>query len=211
MSKIIDRILWWTFGGMCVSVGIYPVIYFLVDRHFGLLSSKSQELLNDQMWNAAFYGHIVLGGIALLVGWVQFSTQLRNARMDLHRTIGKIYVLAVLISGPCGIYIAQYATGGITNVIGFSLSGLIWLTTTFLAYRAIKNGNIDQHLTFMTYSYAVCFSAVTLRIWLPILTPTMGGFTPAYQIVGWLSWVPNLFVAYFIINRNKRKLSTSHA
>src|SRR5690606_19806766 len=99
MNKIINKTTWWIFGCLCIVVGLYPIIYFLIDRHFGLLSSKSQELLSNQMWNLGFYGHIVLGGIALLIGWTQFSSKLRKTRMALHRTIGKIYILSVLISG----------------------------------------------------------------------------------------------------------------
>ncbi|MEW2922412.1 DUF2306 domain-containing protein [Muricauda sp. ANG21] len=205
MKKIIHKTTWWIFASLCILVGLYPAIYFLIDRHFGLLSSKTQELLADQLWNIGFYGHIVLGGIALLIGWMQFSSKLRRKRMRLHRTVGKIYVVTVLISGVCGIYIAQFATGGITNVIGFSLSGIVWLITTLLAYNAVKNGNIKAHQNFMIYSYAVCFSAVTLRIWLPLLMAITGDFISAYLIVGWLSWVPNLAVAYFIIKRQQRK------
>lgn len=208
MNKVISRTIWWIFSTLCVLVGLYPVIYFLIDRHFGLLSSKAQEVLGNQIWNAGFYGHIILGGIALLVGWTQFSAKLRIKRMKLHRAIGKIYILSVLISGLCGIYIAQSATGGISNVIGFSLSGIVWLTTTILAYNAIREGDIEQHQNYMVYSYAVCFSAVTLRIWLPMLSSVLGAFEPAYLIVGWLSWVPNLIVAYYIIKRRKTKLAT---
>ncbi|MFD2098267.1 DUF2306 domain-containing protein [Flagellimonas iocasae] len=205
MKKAINKVTWWVFASLCIMVGLYPVIYFLIDRHFGLLSSKTKEVLADQLWNIGFYGHIVLGGIALLIGWMQFSSKLRRKRIQLHRTIGKIYVVTVLISGVCGVYIAQFATGGISNVIGFSMSGLVWLTTTLLAYNAIRNGNIKSHQNFMIYSYAVCFSAVTLRIWLPILQAVTGDFISAYYIVAWLSWVPNLIVGYFIIKRLRRK------
>lgn len=183
---------------MCVLVGLYPIIYFLVDRHFGLLSTKTQALLSDQIWNVGFYGHIVFGGIALLIGWTQFSSKLRLARAELHRKLGKAYIICVLLSGTCGVYIAQFATGGVSNVLGFSLSGIIWLFTTLYAFKAILNGVLHQHQILMTYSYAVCFSAVTLRIWLPTLTAAFGSFETAYLIVGWLSWVPNLVVAYFI-------------
>jgi hypothetical protein len=48
-------------------------------------------------------------------------------------------------------------------------------------------GKIDLHYRFMVYSYAVCFSGVTLRFWLPTLTVMMGGFDLAHVIVGWLS------------------------
>ena len=211
MKRIARRAIWWIFGGSCILIGLYPIIYFLIDRHFGLLSNKTQELLGSQLWNTAFYGHITLGGIALLIGWTQFSSKLRKTRINLHRTIGKIYIIAVLVSSTCGIYIAQFATGGVSNIIGFSLSGLIWLSTTFLAYKAIRNGKVEQHQNYMIYSYAVCFSAVTLRIWLPIFTIITGEFIAAYLIVGWLSWVPNLFVAYYIIHRKKQRLVVSPA
>ena len=177
----------------------------MIDRHFGLLSSKTQELLINQIWNTGFYGHITLGGIALLIGWTQFSSKIRRKRTKLHRTIGKIYIFSVLISGVCGVYIAQFATGGISNVIGFSLSGIIWLTTTFLAYNAIKKGNIEKHQNNMLYSYAICFSAVTLRFWLPLLTYILGEFESVCLIAGWLSWVPNLIVAFYIIKIQKIK------
>ncbi len=195
------------FGFLSISVGLYPILYFIIDRHFGLLSSKTQVLLNDLTWNYAFYGHIILGGLALLIGWIQFSSRIRRKRISLHRNIGRIYVLAALISGLCGLYIAQFATGGISNVIGFSLSAIIWLTTTLLAYHSIKNRKIQLHKEFMIYSYAICFSAVTLRIWLPVLISITGEFISAYLIVGWLSWVPNLFVAYIIILRERKRLS----
>src|SRR5690606_28905393 len=85
MKKIINNTSRWVFNGLCILIGLYPIIYFLIDRRFGLLSSKSQELLSHQMWNFGFYGHIVLGGIALLIGWTQFSSNLRRKRKGLHR------------------------------------------------------------------------------------------------------------------------------
>ena len=49
------------------------------------------------------------------------------------------------------------------------------------------------------------FGAVTLRLWLPLLIAAHGGeFTPAYRWVAWLSWVPNLLWAEWIIRRGWR-------
>ena len=66
---------------------------------------------------------------------------------------------------------------------------------------SIKEGNIKRHQKFMIYSYAACFAAVTLRIWLPALIAIYQDFIPAYRIVAWLCWVPNIMVAYFIVKR----------
>jgi len=205
MKKVINKGTWWFFSLSCILIGLYPIIYFVIDRKFGLLSTKPAELLLNSAWNVGFYTHIVLGGIALLIGWSQFSSKLRKTKMSLHRTIGKIYVICALISGTASLFIAQSATGGISNVIGFSLMGVIWIGTTLMAYLAIRKGEIQKHQEFMIYSYAACFSAVTLRIWLPLLVYLTGEFNTAYLIVAWLSWVPNLIVAYFIIQRIRRK------
>lgn len=202
--KKASRIL---FGFLSVIVGLYPGIYFLIDRRFGLLSSKTAELLNNNLWNISFYGHIIFGGLALLIGWLQFSQKLRRKNIKIHRTIGKTYMIAVLISGICGLFIALYATGGIISKLGFFTLGIIWLSTTVLGFKAIKKGNVELHKEFMIFSYAACFAAVTLRIWLPVLTSVMGEFIGAYRIVAWLSWVPNIIVAFFIVRKNKRSTS----
>ncbi|WP_035333960.1 DUF2306 domain-containing protein [Dokdonia sp. PRO95] len=194
---------WFIIGILSTLVGLYPSIYFLIDRRFGLLASKSAELLSDSVWNIAFYGHILLGGLALLIGWLQFSKKLRRKNIKIHRTIGKIYVVSVLISGVCGLFIALYATGGIISILGFFTLGIIWLSTTILGFKAVKNGNVELHEKFMIFSYAACFAAVTLRIWLPVLTGIMGEFIGAYRIVSWLCWIPNIIVAILIV-RNKR-------
>ncbi len=195
------KISWTLFGFLAIGVGLYPLLYFFIGRRFGLLNSKTEVLLNDAIWNIGFYGHIIFGGIALMIGWLQFSKKLQNKNIKLHRIIGKIYVITVLISGICGLYIGLHATGGIISKLGFISLGLVWLTTTILGYKAIKSGNIELHQKHMLYSYAACFAAVTLRIWLPILTIVMNGFIPAYRIVAWLCWVPNLIVAHFILKK----------
>ena len=184
-------------------IGLYPAIYFIVDRKFGLLGSKSEELLADTFWNIGFYGHIVLGGIALLIGWMQFSKKLRQKNLPLHRNVGKAYVIAALISGICGIYIGFFATGGIISAAGFISLGVIWLFTTVSSYLAVKKRDIRKHEIMMIFSYAACFAAVTLRIWLPILTSITGEFVSAYRIVAWLCWVPNVIVAFLIVKNRK--------
>ncbi|WP_299051140.1 DUF2306 domain-containing protein [uncultured Polaribacter sp.] len=183
----------------CISVGLYPAIYFVIGRKFGLLRSKSVALLADTLWNTMFYTHIILGGIALLIGWLQFNKKLRLKNLKLHRKIGKVYVISVLLSAISGFYIGLHATGGLSSKLGFTAMAVFWFFSTLFGFTVIKNGNVIKHQKLMIYSYAACFSAVTLRIWLPILSNILGGFLPAYRIVAWLSWVPNIIVAYFII------------
>ena len=201
MKNTTNNVAWFVFAFLGVGVGLYPLMYFFLDRKFGLLASKSDELLADVFWNTGFYGHILLGGLALLIGWIQFSKKIRNTNLNLHRTIGKIYVIAALVSGVCGVFIAFNATGGLVTTLGFLSLGVIWLFTTIKAYLAIRKGDIQLHQGMMIYSYAACFAAVTLRIWLPLLTIAFGDFIIAYRIVAWLCWVPNIIFAYFWVRR----------
>lgn len=192
------NILWALFGFFALAIGAYPGIYFVVDRKFGLLSSKSPELLDNLAWNIGFYTHIIAGGIALLIGWTQFSPRLRNRFLNTHRNVGKIYIATALLSGLAGFFIGFFATGGPIAAAGFVSLALVWLYTTFQAYRHIRHGRIAAHEQMMLYSYAACFAAVTLRIWLPLLSMAMQDFVSAYRVVAWLCWVPNLlFIRLF--------------
>lgn len=198
---MVKKGLWILFATFALLIGFYPTIYFLIDRKFGLLNSKSAELLSNTFWNIGFYTHIILGGVALLIGWTQFSPKMRNSRIALHRKLGKAYVVSVLLSALGGIYIGFFATGGWVSSAGFICLGVVWFYTTLKAYLYIKNAEIVKHQKMMVFSYAACFAAVTLRIWLPILTIMFGDFFKAYLVVAWLCWIPNLIVAYLITSK----------
>lgn len=182
---------------LAVLTGLYPIAYFILDTRFGLLSTKPDELLADTLYNLAFFTHITLGGITLLVGWLQFNVSFRNRNLQLHRMMGKIYVACALLSGTAGLYIAMHATGGLSSVLGFSALALLWLFSTLMAYVYIRRSDQLRHKIAMIYSYAFCFAAVTLRIWLPLLIAITGDYFVAYPIVAWLCWIPNLIFAFF--------------
>lgn len=200
-------LLWIIFAFFAIGVGLYPIIYLLIDARFGLLSSKSAELLANPIWNGAFYTHIFLGGLALLTGWSQFSTRFRNKNLSVHRALGKVYVIACIISGSAGLYISFFATGGWIASWGFGALATFWLVTTLKAYITIRNGEIDNHKMWMIRSYTLTFAAVTLRIWLPLSQIAELDFIFAYRIIAWLCWVPNILIAQWIIS--KQNLSGS--
>lgn len=190
---------WGLFIFLSVGIGLYPLLYLLIDMSGGLLASKG-DLLESRLWNIAFYQHILCGAVSMLTGWSQFSKSIRNKYLDLHRSLGKVYLIAVVLSGSAGFYLAVFATGGIVAQLGFSFLAMFWLFTTIQSYLMIRNGNIDQHQYWMIRSYALCWAAVTLRLWIPFFQlATDFEFITAYRIIAWLCWVPNLVVAQIII------------
>ncbi|PWK77353.1 putative membrane protein [Mucilaginibacter oryzae] len=197
------KILWGLFAVLSTLIGLYPVKYLITRGKTGILKTKPDWLLDSEIWKSLFYTHIILGGLALLIGWVQFSTMLRRNNPSVHQLIGKVYVLSVLLSAVSGFYIALFADGGLWTSLGFSCLAAIWFYTTLTAYLAARNKQFLKHRNRMIYSYAACFAAVTLRIWLPLLIIVTGNFSTSYKIVAWLSWIPNLLLAYLIIKRKQ--------
>lgn len=206
------RFRWFVFAFFAVTIGLYPLSYVLFDMSAALLSQKPSGLLKDAMWRAAFYIHIFLGGVVLLVGWSQFSDRLRLQKVYLHRSLGKIYVIGVLLSGVAAFYISFFATGGIIAKSGFNVLAILWVFITVMAYVRIQKKEIASHQRWMIRSYALTFAAVTLRIWLPTFQLFLDmTFLDAYKIIAWLCWVPNLMVAEFIIRKKHISAPSRHS
>ena len=206
MKPRTNQFAWVAFGMLAITIGFYPLIYLLGPRDMGLLATKSDELLGDVLWNVAFYGHITFGGISLLTGWTQFSRELRRRYLRWHRRLGRTYVTAALISAACGIYLSFHATGGWVTGLGFFLLGISWVYFTVRAYLAIRASDLTKHEGYMIYSFAACFAAVTLRVWMPLLILIFGEFLIAYRIVAYLCWIPNLVFAFFWVRRRGLQL-----
>ncbi|AZA91972.1 Predicted membrane protein (DUF2306) [Chryseobacterium nakagawai] len=187
---------------LALLIGAYPLIYFFVAHENTFLGSKSWEVLQNQIWKFAFFAHIIFGGISLFIGWRQFGSKFRNKHPQLHRIIGKSYVISVLISSVSAIYMGLYANGGMISSAGFIFLGIVWLITTLTGLIQIRKGNMIKHQQLMIYSYACTFAAVTLRLWYPLLSNITKDPVNSYIAVAWLCWLPNLMVAYIINKKN---------
>ncbi|RFM30906.1 DUF2306 domain-containing protein [Chitinophaga silvisoli] len=195
----------WLFVIICILailIGAYPLIYVFVDHKNTFLHSKSPEILGHIVYKTAFFAHITFGGISLFIGWRQFGDKFRSKYLNLHKIIGKVYVVCVTISSLCGIYIGFYANGNSISAIGFICLGLTWFLTTVIAVIQIRKGKVINHQQLMTYSFACTFAAVTLRLWYPLLIQITKDPASSYLTVAWLCWIPNLFVAALINKAN---------
>lgn len=167
-----------------------------------------QDLVNNPVWRTAFYVHIFGGMLAIGLGPLQFIKSLRKKILALHQIIGKLYVTSILcIAAPTGLYMALYANGGLLATLGFILMSVLWFYTTFMGIHSIRKKQIEEHKHWMIRSYAVTFSAVTLRLLVPILSLYLNiEHLTIVILTAWISWLINLIAAECII---KFKILTS--
>lgn len=180
------------FGTTMIYWNFSPDVNFLLTK---------QDLVYNPVWRTAFYIHIFGGMLSIATGPLQFIKKLRERSLNAHRIIGKIYVSSILlIAAPTGFYMAFYANGGVAASLGFVFMSVLWFYTTFMGLHTVRTGQINQHKAWMIRSYAVTFSAVTLRLWVPVLS--LGFRFDHLQIIiitAWISWLFNLIAAEFII------------
>ena len=161
----------------------------------------------------AFFTHVIGGGIALVLGPLQFWRGLRTRHPRAHRWVGRTYLVAVAAAALAGLALAPVNQAGLVGLFGFGALGVLWLVTGWRGYRAIRARDVAGHRAWMMRNFALTYAAVTLRIWLPLLilvqVPSAGpagfdadaAFANAYAVVPFLAWLPNLVVAEWLIRR----------
>jgi uncharacterized membrane protein len=179
--------------------------YIPYNTDVGFLRIKQQYMGIDH-WRIAFFIHVYSSMWVLFAGFTQFSKQLQKNQPKLHRTLGYIYVVDVLlITGPAGLVMGFYANGGLWSRIAFVLLAVLWIYFTAMALVKAKQKNFKAHRNYMIRSYALTLSAITLRAWKYGITNTMT-LPPmdVYRVVAWLGWLGNLAIAEWLIFRQKK-------
>ena len=119
---------------------------------------------------AALYVHIAGGATALVArGAAVLARSARRVRHACTAGSGASYLVGVAVGGLGGLVIAPTSSAGFVGFFGFSTLAVLWLVTGWRAYRAIRRGDVPSHRAWMIRNYALTYSAVTLRIWLPLM------------------------------------------
>ena len=192
---------WWPAALLAVGIAAYSLRYIVL-REGAFIPELAESF---RAHTVPVLIHTTFGPLALLLGIVNLLPAMRRRRWALHRLLGRIYMISSLTLGIAGGYLALFAAGGTIARLGFSCLAAGTVLTIVAGYVSIRKRNIAKHREWMLRSYALIFGAVTLRMWMPLLIIAYGGeFTPAYRIVAWLSWVPNILWAEWTIRRGWR-------
>jgi uncharacterized membrane protein len=177
----------------CIGVAVYATRYFLVvpgADHF------SRYILPLRL-------HIAGGMGALLAGPWQFSEKLRARALNLHRWLGRFYLVEVALGSIAGFAMAAVSQEGWPTHLGFGTLAVLWFFTGLQAYRMVRRGNIVAHRHWMIRNFALTLAAITLRNYMPLMLFALHwSFRSAYITVSWLCWIPNLLVAEWMVQRS---------
>jgi hypothetical protein len=149
--------------GWAVVLGL--VAYFLVKYAFHYFVF-TPESYGTYFWPRFSWllPHVAAGVLAIVIGPLQFWPRMRRDYLQAHRVAGRIYVGLVLVGAAAAVGLASKIEGSPAYSLGLVGLAVAWLTTTSLAFVAIRRKNLLQHQQWMVRSYVVTFAFVTFRL-----------------------------------------------
>lgn len=200
-SSFLKRLGWVVMTFLAVMLFLLAGRYLTLDAEVFFSEQKLVYMAHTTM----LIMHIVGAMLAIIIGPFQFLEGMRKGRLlKIHRWLGRTYLIAILVGGIGGLYMAQFAYGGLPARLGFAALAILWLFSAFKAYKHIRNKQIESHREWMTRNYALTFAGVMLRLWVPTFGALGMDFLTSYVIISWLCWVPNLIVAEWVTRRRRQ-------
>lgn len=138
-------------------VGIIS-LYFLFIKAVPKLF-VSEKNYGDYYWYRApwLFIHNIFGIIALLSGPFQLTPKFRNRHWKLHRRLGRVYLVSVLIASVTSIYLSLTSAITYTYMAGLFTGSVAWLVTAVLSYQTILQRKVKQHKRWMIRNYVLTF------------------------------------------------------
>lgn len=215
---------WGLMAFLAVGVTIAALAPYITFNSANFNNATARYITAPTFRYVGLFIHAFSGGLALLLGPFQFLDGFRKRRPSIHRWMGRIYLVSILLGGLSAFIIAPGMISGLVGEVGLMSLAVLWLWTGWNAYSSIRKGDVKSHREWMTRSFALTFAAVTLRLWLgaliatqiPFLQTKYQGdfdalFVEVYRVVMWLCWVPNIIIAEMIIQRRRSPQSISSA
>jgi uncharacterized membrane protein len=190
---------------------VFIALYFVIDRALPYIYNFGHEQFSDYYWPKKWWltGHLLSGMLAILIGPIQFIPKFRNRYLKIHRTLGKIYIITIIIGSLCAFYMSFAVSPQVNIAWSISLFFLAfpWLISVLMAYRMIRLKRVQQHREWMIRSYVVTFAFVLFRVIeeTSLMRTLMETFEERGPTVIWLSWAIPLFITEVILQWNKKK------
>ena len=148
-------ILWISLGLTVLFVFITSEVLLVTD--YPMYHAYRLQVIADR---ELLIPHTLAGTFALLIGPINFSSRIRQRHLQLHRILGRVYVISVFVGAFTGIALAW----GRPGLPGTSMQAAAWIVCTTAAMITARNRQVDQHRQWMARSYAITFTFVSSRV-----------------------------------------------
>lgn len=159
--------------------------------NFDSLFLQGREATFTGAYRPAFYVHIFSGPVVLLNGLILMSEYVRRRHGGLHRLLGWVQVVALLLLVlPSSVVMARHAFGGWPAGLSFLLLSAATASCTIAGVVHAIGRRYDRHRRWMLRSYVLICSAVALRL-ISGAAGLVGVPSPegAYVVAAWSSWL----------------------
>lgn len=126
------------------------------------------NIMPDTAQYSVLVAHIAFAFVAMAAGFLQVVDRIRVRRPSVHRTIGRIYVGTVFVSGLLALLLIFYISD-FGKAVSFLVLALAWLWTCWKGYRAAVRKKYDEHRVWMIRSFGITLVAVSARLLVPVL------------------------------------------
>jgi uncharacterized membrane protein len=148
-------VVWASLGVLTLFVFITSEVLLVTD--YPMYHNYRLQVIADRH---LLIPHTLAGIFALLIGPINFSSRIRQRHMQLHRVLGRIYVVSVFVGSFTGIALAA----GRPGLPGTTMQAVAWMVCTTAAFVTARNRQIAVHRQWMARSYAVTFTFVSSRV-----------------------------------------------
>jgi uncharacterized membrane protein len=181
------------------------ICYYVITQAFPMLI-PTEDVYGSYYFPRVFwvFPHIVLGIIATLIGPFQFIPKIRNNYLKVHRKLGRIYIIATVLGGISGMYLAITSSVNLPYSVGLFMLGVTWSTSSIMAFISIKNRKVDLHKDWMIRSYVITLAFVSFRFVDDILIALeIGTRVEVLTLMSWACWAIPLFIAEVFLQGRK--------
>ncbi len=157
------------------------------------------------------YLHIICGLVAMICGPLQFIDFLRTKNINIHRSIGKIYLVAVLVGSIAAFFLAWAAQKHFIYATGLGTLAVVCFTSAVMGYHSIRRKQIALHQKWMIRSYIAIVSFTVFPLSQKALVfLRVSTVENIVTFLSWFSWIIPLLIFEFALQTKNLKCVRYH-
>jgi hypothetical protein len=188
----------WAVIGVAALWFVYDSVIYVASRD----PQPGATFLNRQLW---YLAHMAIATPILAIAPIQFVAGIRHARPQVHRWLGRVFLLSSIIAGLLAIWLGatiQYQG----SRIPLALFGALWIAFSAAAWICASKRDFANHRKFAIRSFTIGLAFIWVRI-LGALDEQLFFFIdsqeardtsqeflsfviPLLVVEAWLSWMP---------------------